>query len=85
MNPDDRTRPELARELIELAAQSFPNDEIILTRDSSYGGKSILSYLPPNVHLISHVHPKGALYERAPIEKERGRGARGRKATVCRE
>jgi DDE superfamily endonuclease len=75
LNPDHRTRPELARELIELAAQWFPNDEIVLTGDSAYGGKSILSYLPPNVHLISHVHPKGALYERAPIEKAPGRGA----------
>src|SRR5262249_4508661 len=74
-NPDHRTRPELARELIELAAKWFPNDEIMLTGDSAYGGKSILSYLPPNVHLISHVHPKGALYERAPIEKAPGRGA----------
>jgi hypothetical protein len=74
-NPDHRTRPELARELIELAAGWFPNDEIILTGDSAYGGKSILSFLPPNVHLISHVHPKGALYERAPIEKAQGRGA----------
>jgi DDE superfamily endonuclease len=74
-NPDHRTRPELARELIELAAKWFPNDEIMLTGDSAYGGKSILSHLPPNVHLISHVHPKGALYERAPIKKAPGRGA----------
>jgi SRSO17 transposase len=74
-NPDHRTRPELARELIELAAKWFPRDQIMLTGDSAYGGKSILSCLPPNVHLISHVHPKGALYERAPIEKAPGRGA----------
>ncbi len=43
-NPDHRTRPELARELIELVAQWYPDDEIILTGDSAYGGKSILSY-----------------------------------------
>jgi DDE superfamily endonuclease len=74
-----RTRPELARELMDLAAKWFPDDEIVLTGDSAYGGKSILSYLPPNVHLISHVHPKGALYERAPVEKAPGRGAPRRK------
>jgi hypothetical protein len=74
-DPNHRTRPELARELIELVANWFPNDEVLLTGDSAYGGKSILSYLPPNVHLISHVHPKGALYERAPLEKKAGRGA----------
>jgi SRSO17 transposase len=74
-DPNHRTRPELARELIDLAAEWFPNDKIIVTGDSAYGGQSILSYLPPNVHLISHVHPKGALYEPAPPKKE---GTKGR-------
>jgi hypothetical protein len=65
-DPDHRTRPELAIELIELAASRFPDDNILVTGDSAYGGKSVLSHLPENVHLISHVHPKGALYEPAP-------------------
>jgi SRSO17 transposase len=69
-----RSRPELALELITLVAAWFPEDEIIVTGDSAYGGQSLLSHLPRNVHLISHVHPKGALYEPAPpkIEKTRG-------------
>ena len=45
-----------------MVAQWFPNEEIIVSGDSAYGGQSILSHLPPNVHLISHVHPNGALY-----------------------
>jgi hypothetical protein len=65
-DPDHRTRPELAVELIKLAASWFPKDIIIATGDSAYGGKSVLGHLPENVHLISHVHPKGALYEPAP-------------------
>jgi len=65
-DPDHRTRPELAVELIKLAASWFPDDTIIVTGDSAYGGKSVLSHLPENAHLISHVHPKGALYEPAP-------------------
>ena len=73
-NHDHRTRPQLALELIQLVAQWYPDDEIILTGDSAYGGKSILSHLPANVHLISHVHPKGALYERAPIKKVGSKG-----------
>lgn len=72
--PDHRTRPELALELIRLAATWFPDDEIIVTGDSAYGGKSILRHLPPKVHLISHVHPKGALYRPAPPKAERARG-----------
>lgn len=66
VGPNHRTRPELAVELIKLAASWFPNDALIVTGDSAYGGKSVLSNLPKNVHLISHVHPKGALYEPAP-------------------
>ena len=65
-DPNHRTRPELAVALIKLAAAWFPKDLIIVTGDSAYGGKSVLAHLPENVHLISHVHPKGALYEPAP-------------------
>jgi DDE superfamily endonuclease len=65
-DPNHRTRPELAVELIKLAAAWFPDDSLIVTGDSAYGGKGVLSHLPGNVHLISHVHPKGALYGPAP-------------------
>jgi SRSO17 transposase len=77
-DPDHRTRPELALELIQLVARWFPGEEIMITGDSAYGGKSILSYLPPNVHLISHVHPDGVLYEPAPPKPE---GTKGRRRT----
>jgi SRSO17 transposase len=73
-DPDHRTRPELALELIHLAAGWFPDDELIVTGDSAYGGASVLRHLPPNVHLISHVHPKGALYRPAPPKAEKAKG-----------
>jgi hypothetical protein len=73
-DPNHRTRPELALELIELAAGWFPNDELIVTGDSAYGGASVLGHLPSNVHLISHVHPKGALYRPAPPKAAKARG-----------
>jgi DDE superfamily endonuclease len=63
---DHRTRPQLAIELIALAAAWFPERELLVTGDSAYGGKSVLSKLPDNVHLISHVHCKGALYAPPP-------------------
>jgi hypothetical protein len=65
-DPKHRTRPELALELIQLVARWFPDAEILMLGDSAYGGRSVLSHLPPNVDLISKVHPKGALYEPAP-------------------
>ena len=63
---DHRTRPQLAVELIILAASWFPERDMLVSGDSAYGGKSVLSHLPANVHLISHVHCKGALYEPPP-------------------
>jgi SRSO17 transposase len=74
-DPNHRTRPELALELIHLVANWFPTDQILISGDSAYGGKSILSYLPPNADLISHVHPDGVLYEPAAPKQE---GTRGR-------
>jgi hypothetical protein len=69
-----RTRPELAVELISKLAAWFPRRHFILTGDSAYGGHSVLSKLPPNVDLISHVAPKGAMYEPAPLVEEKRRG-----------
>ncbi len=74
-DPDHRTRPELALELIRLAARWYPDDEIIVLGDSTYGGRSVLSHLPPDVHLISRVHPDGALYKPAPPKAPRTPGA----------
>ena len=42
-NPNHRTRPQLAVELISLVAAWFPHDDILVTGDSAYGGKSVLS------------------------------------------
>ena len=77
-DPDHRTRPQLAVELISLVASWFPDRKLIVSGDSAYGGASVLQKLPANVELVSHVHPKGALYEPAPIRQPGALGA-GRK------
>lgn len=70
-----QTRPELAVELLCWLAAAFPERTFVVTGDSLYGGKSVLRNLPTNVHLISRVHPDGALYEPAPqpLPGQRGR------------
>jgi DDE superfamily endonuclease len=73
-DPNHRTRPELALELIKLIAQWFPDDEIFLLGDSAYGGRSVLSHLPGNVQLISRVAANAALYEVAPPKRPGQRG-----------
>jgi len=78
-NPNHRTRPELAVELISLVASWFPTRRLLVTGDSAYGGQSVLQKLPANVDLISHVHPKGALYEPAPKPIPGKKGAHRKK------
>jgi hypothetical protein len=77
--PGHRTRPELAVELISLVSSWFPTRQLLVTGDSAYGGKSVLRPLPANVDLISHVHPKGALYAPAPAARPGQKGRRRRK------
>lgn len=73
-DPNHRTRPELAVELIERFAKLFPRRAIVVSGDSVYGGKSVLRHLPGNVDLISRVAPNAALYKPAPprLPKQRG-------------
>jgi DDE superfamily endonuclease len=75
-DPHHRTRPQLAVELIGLVASWFPQDEIMVLGDSAYSGRSVLSHLPANGHIISHVHAKGVLYDPPPPPPlKKGRGA----------
>jgi hypothetical protein len=65
-DPNHRTRPELAVELIRRFASLFPQRKMIVSGDSAYGGKSVLQQLPENVDLISRVASNAALFQPAP-------------------
>jgi hypothetical protein len=73
-DPNHRTRPELAVELIERFAKLFPRREIVVSGDSAYGGQSVLQHLPGDVDLISRVAPNAALYAPAPPRPPKQRG-----------
>ena len=77
-DPNHRTRPQLAVQAISRLAEWFPDRQFIVTGDSAYGGKSVLSKLPAHVDLISHVHCDGTLYEPAPPPALIAQGRRGR-------
>jgi hypothetical protein len=74
-DPNHRTRPELAVELLEWFARLFSGRRIVVSGDSAYGGKSVLQHLPENVDLISRVASNAALYEPAPPRRDKQRGA----------
>jgi hypothetical protein len=73
-DPNHRTRPELAVELIRRFANQFPDRKMVVSGDSAYGGRSVLQHLPSNVDLISRVASNAALYEPAPprLPKQKG-------------
>src|SRR4051812_24217737 len=73
-DPNHRTRPELAVELIGRFAGLFPRRRMVVSGDSAYGGKSVCQHLPENVDLISRAASNAALYEPAPprFPKQRG-------------
>jgi hypothetical protein len=70
-NADHRTRPELLVELLCLVAAWFPQRRLVVSADSTYGGRSVLRHLPANVDLISQVHPQGVLYAPPPPRSKR--------------
>jgi hypothetical protein len=78
-DPNHRTRPELAREMLALLASWFPQRQFLVYGDSTYGGKNVLRHLPANVDLVSHVHPQGILYASPPPPKPGRKGPRPKK------
>jgi len=74
LDPNHRTRPELAVELIAWFAGLFPHRQMVVSGDSAYGGKSVCRHLPGNVDLISRAASNAALYEPAPPRSPEQRG-----------
>ena len=78
-DPNHRTRPELAVELIGQFVGWFPGRKMVVSGDSAYGGKSVLQHLPREVDLISRVASNAALYQPAPPRRPKQKGASRKK------
>jgi len=73
-----RTRPQLALEMIRIAAQWLGSRKLRVLADSEYAGGSISRHLPVNAALISRMTMNAALYELPPLQTA-GRGRRRKK------
>ena len=74
-DPNHRTRPELALELINLDAGWFPNDEIILTGGTApMAVKAFSPTFPPTFISLAMFIPRERLYEPAPAKKKGSKG-----------
>jgi hypothetical protein len=59
--------------MIQIVASWVPDRRLHVTGDSEYGGRAISRHLPGNVHLLSRMTMKAALYE-VPPPSPGGRG-----------
>jgi DDE superfamily endonuclease len=73
-----RTRPELGREMLHILCNYWKNRRFHVVADSTYGGQSVLCYLPANCDLTSRLLKDARLYD-APPERKPGTNGRPRK------
>ena len=73
-----RTRPELARQMVHLLCNCRKHRRFHLLADSTYGGRSVLCYLPANCDLTSRLLKDARLYD-TPPERKPGTNGRPRK------
>lgn len=73
-----RTRPELAVDLLATLCKHRENKRFHAVADSTYGGQSVLNYLPENCDLTSRLLSDARLYE-PPSERKEGQRGRPRK------
>jgi hypothetical protein len=79
-----RTKSQLAREMVEVAASWLPGRRLIVVGDSAYLGKHLLKGLPDGVAAVGPIHWKAALTEPLP-EGSRGRRKKGAALTTPRQ
>jgi hypothetical protein len=69
-----RKRPELAADMLEIAAQWLPGRRIRVVGDSEYSGKSVSRGLPENANLVGRMPMNAALYAQPGPRKPGTRG-----------
>jgi hypothetical protein len=74
-----RTRPELAVEMLEVAAGWLPGRRIRVVGDSEYSGKSISRELPERTDLVGRMPMNAALYDKPGPRKPHQRGPNRKK------
>lgn len=75
---EQRTKLELARELIGIVAGWAGQRTVYVVGDSLYAGRTILEQRPPNVHVISRLRMDAALWT-SPAPRRPGQKGRSRR------
>lgn len=61
-----KTKPQLAREMLDLAASWLPGRRLVVVADRAYLGKHLLKGLPQDVAAVGPIHPKARLTSPLP-------------------
>lgn len=69
------SRSQLARRIIDLAAQQLPTRRLCVAADGEYATKAFLRHLPGNVEVVGRLLITAPLYKLPPKVVKRGRGA----------
>src|SRR5207245_3489728 len=71
-----KTKPQLAREMLDLVASWLPGRRLVAVADRAYLGKHLLKGLPDGVAAVGPIHKKAALTLPLP-EGYKGRRKKG--------
>ncbi len=74
-----RTRPQLASEMLAIAAEWLPGRRIRVVGDSEYSGKSVSRSLPEGTDLVGRMPMNAALYDKPGPRKPHQRGPNRKK------
>jgi hypothetical protein len=75
LNVTYRSRSQLARHIIDLAAQQLPNRCLRVAADGEYATKAFLRHLPDNVEVVGRLLITAPLYKLPPKVFKKGPGA----------
>ena len=78
---DQRTKLELARELIQVVARWAGQRTVYVVADSLYAGRTLLEQRPSNVHIISRLRMDAALWT-PPAPRRPGQKGRSRRRGI---
>jgi hypothetical protein len=79
-----RTKPQLAREMVEVVASWLPGRRLVVVGDAAYTGRHLLKGLPAGVAALGPIHWQAALTETLPVGSG-GRRKKGADLTTPRQ
>jgi hypothetical protein len=79
-----RTKPQLAREMVEVVAAWLPGRRLVVVGDTAYTGQHLLTGLPADVAALGPIHWQAGLTEPLPAGS-RGRRKKGADLTTPRQ